>query len=200
MSDCSTILTLISLLRISKNSIMRLQMGTLVVALNMCLVDLFGSLGVSAAFTEVGVQPEPICSISDSIEVHENFLSPLEVARLSQADVNGAGVGGGVFHGKAFLSREIIARLPRNVETQGSKLESCNSAGDGAMSIRTKILLSSSHLHSDSHDPSAEVDIDDGILSSIGANICRSPILHGKVKDEVSFIFLNTPVCNICIW
>jgi hypothetical protein len=179
---------------------MRLQMGTLVVALNMCLVDLFGSLGVSAAFTEVGVQPEPICSISDSIEVHENFLSPLEVARLSQADVNGAGVGGGVFHGKAFLSREIIARLPRNVETQGSKLESCNSAGDGAMSIRTKILLSSSHLHSDSHDPSAEVDIDDGILSSIGANICRSPILHGKVKDEVSFIFLNTPVCNICIW
>jgi hypothetical protein len=41
-------------------------------------------------------------------------------------------------------------------------------------------------------DTSTEVDINGGILFSIGTKTCRSSLLHGNVKDEVSFIFLNT--------
>jgi hypothetical protein len=54
-------------------------------------------------------------------------------------------------------------------------------------------LLRSSRLHSDNHDSRAETDKDDNLLlSPIRTSSCRPSVLYGKVKDEVSFIFLNT--------
>jgi hypothetical protein len=101
------------------------------------VVHLLSSLAVLATITEVRTQPEPVCLILDSLEVHKNFLSSQEVEHLSQADVNGQGMGGGVFHGKVLLSHEITSRHPQKVEGWESDLDSCRSAGNGAVSIRT---------------------------------------------------------------